>query len=66
MTSFEQALAEQVLHVCWAYRLHGGDETRMVCPNGATRDEVIDILALKFPGRPLSYLKPVIGGCDGR
>ncbi|MEQ8783432.1 MAG: hypothetical protein RIE06_27530 [Roseibium album] len=59
--NFHQLLAQQ-LHICWLYRLHSGDDCRVVFPDGAARDEVIDVLERKFPGRPLTYLKPVLGG----
>lgn len=57
MTSFEQ-LAATSLHVNWIYRLHGETESRLIRPDGATRDEVLESLSRKFPGKVLQYLKP--------
>lgn len=59
--SFAEAVA-QTLHVCWQYRLKGGEESRVVFPTGATRDEALAELEKRFPHRPVLYLKPSGGG----
>lgn len=57
MTSFEE-IAHQSLRVHWIYKLHGESESRLIRPDGATRDEILQHLTRKFPGRPVQYLKP--------
>lgn len=57
MKSFEMLLA-QTLHVTWRYRLDGESEARLVIPDGATRDEVLELLERKFPDRVVQYVKP--------
>lgn len=55
-------LFDQHLHPVWKYRLHGGDECRVLAPSGATRDEILADLERLWPERPVQYLAPVVGG----
>ncbi len=59
--SFHQLLAQQ-LHPVWEYKLARRNAARVMFPTGATRDEALRHLELKFPGVVVQYLKPVYGG----
>lgn len=62
--SFHALLAQQLQPV-WEYKLAGRDSARVLFPAGATRDEVLNDLERRFPGRAVQYLKPA-GGGDAR